>query len=87
MKNYLLILLLIILVGCGTSPDFSRKQTIINKTTGKDKISTYITNKRPWNGFLQTASFNAPDTFAEVGDALIFRDNKIVVIKTEGEIK
>jgi len=89
MKNYHLtftlagcIFLGSLIVGCGTSPNFSEESTITSKKLLTETVK-YTLNKISLNSICEPGIFYADVDFADVGDTIIIKDGKFVITKGE----
>lgn len=94
MKKYLLLLLFTLLIGCYGPANFSKDNRICKKVVRNTGVAIYTTEEITYNRLnidedlgatlheLATkGQFSAPQSFAQIGDIVGIRNNKIMVIK------
>ena len=68
---------LLLLIGCGTKPDFTKENTIRWKRVGESGRAQYELKGASINGF--GCGFYATQDFARVGDIIVMKDGVITV--------
>jgi len=74
---------LILLRGCGTSPNFSKENTIQWKTVGESGRARYELKGVSIDSLFGFWEFYAPQDFARVGDIIVMKDGVTTVQRGE----
>lgn len=82
MKVLIITIAVLIIVSCSQPPDFSKEVIVmsVNVKSQRSKSALYKLRETDGTGIMNgiPTLFNAPITFATVGDTLVFKNNKLI---------